>query len=97
MGQGGKPNITQRKTLVLNEPQNLQAQIRKTQILAELFIGTRVVSLYIYIAICLHYTDDFIILGIVLTMFGITAIKANFKYLKSLSKASFKNPCPMSP
>ena len=88
MDQGGKPNITQRKTLVLNEPQNLQAQIRKTQILAELFI---------YIAICLHYTDDFIILGIVLTMFGITAIKANFKYLKSLSKASFKNPCPMSP
>ena len=38
MDQGGKPNITQRKTLVLNEPQNLQAQIRKTQISAELFI-----------------------------------------------------------
>ena len=48
MDQGGKPNITQRKTLVLNELQNLQAQIRKIQILAELFIGTRVVSLYIF-------------------------------------------------
>ena len=48
-------------------------------------------------AICLHYTDDFIISGIVLTMFRITAIKATFKTLKSLFKASFKNPCAMTP
>ena len=48
MDQGGKPNITQRKTLVLIEQQNLQVRIRKTEILAELLIGTRVVSLYIF-------------------------------------------------
>lgn len=30
MDEGGKPNITQRKTLVLIELQNLQAQIRRT-------------------------------------------------------------------